>query len=554
MKAKEFFNPKTMASDIIAGITLGIESVPDGMASGLLAAVNPIHGVYGYMMGTLTGALTTSSVFMIVQAPSAMALIVAGVPAIHGEEGGIESLVALTILTGLFVAIMGLLKFGRFLRWVSNSVMVGFISGVGVLTILGQLGDLTGFDATGSNSFLKAWDLFLNLNQVVLPTFFVGMATIFLIITLEKTRLKSLGLVAAIFVASLLPRLFGWDVVGTVADIADISGSLPSLLLPPLGVFPEMILPAVSLALVAMVQGAGVSQAYANPDGEFPDADQDFVGMGISNVVSGFFQGIPVSGSFSATSLSVSSGAKTRFAAIIAAGVMAAMLLLFGDAISALALPALAGLLIVIGFRIIKPEDIKLVWNVGNVQRVVMLITFALTLLIPLQFAVFCGVALSVLMVVARSANKVRVTELIRVPGELPFEKDAPAELPSEQTTVLIPYGSLSFAAVETFEDGLPEITEDTTRAVVILSLHQRTEVGSTFLGVIQLYAEKLRDHDSRMMLAEVSEMVFDQFEKTGYMDTLGRSNIYRGTDRYLESILDALEHAEQWIDEGKGG
>ena len=115
-----FFSRKTLASDLVAGLTLGIESVPDGMASGLLAAVNPIHGIYGYMVGMFTGAFVTSSVFMAVQAPSAMALIVAGVPQVRGGEYALESLVALTILTGILVAIFGLLKFGRFLRFISN--------------------------------------------------------------------------------------------------------------------------------------------------------------------------------------------------------------------------------------------------------------------------------------------------------------------------------------------------------------------------------------------------------------------------------------------------
>ena len=175
---KRFFNSKTWPADLIAVLTLGIESVPDGMASGLLAAVNPIHGVYAYMVGTFTGAFVTSSVFMAVQAPSAMALIVASVPQVRQGDYALESLVALTMLTGILVTILGIIKFGKFLRFVSNSVMTGFIAGVGVLTILGQLDDLTGYVSTGSNRLLKTFDLFVNLNQIDLPAFFVGIVTI----------------------------------------------------------------------------------------------------------------------------------------------------------------------------------------------------------------------------------------------------------------------------------------------------------------------------------------------------------------------------------------
>ena len=137
------------------------------MASGLLASVNPIHGVYAYMVGTFTGAFFTSSVFMSVQAPSAMALIVASVPQVRSGEFKLESLVALTILTGIFVTLMGILKFGKALRFVSNSVMTGFITGVGALTILGQLDNLTGYKALGANRIVKTIDLFFNLNIIV---------------------------------------------------------------------------------------------------------------------------------------------------------------------------------------------------------------------------------------------------------------------------------------------------------------------------------------------------------------------------------------------------
>jgi SulP family sulfate permease len=550
---KNFFNRKTLGSDLIAGLTLGIESVPDGMASGLLAAVNPIHGVYAYMVGTFTGAFVTSSVFMAVQAPSAMALIVAGVPSVHGDENALESLVALTILTGILVALMGLLKFGRFLRFVSNAVNVGFVTGVGVLTILGQLDNLTAYTAEGPNRLAKTWDLIVHIDQVDLQTLFVGIVTIMLILSLEKTRLKSLGLVVAIFLASLLPAIFNWDSVAIVADIAEIPGALPRPVLPPISVFPPLVVPAISLALVALVQGSGVSQAYANPDGKYPDADRDFIGQGVANMFSGLFQGIPVSGSFSATALSVDSGAKTRLALISAGITMAVVLLVFGETISYLAMPALAGLLIVIGYRIIKPDDVLVVWKLGRFHWLVMVITFGLTLVIPLQYAVFTGVALSILAYVTRQSNTVTLKKWVRgKPGELPIEEDAPETVPPGEATVLIPYGALFYAASQAFEDCLPDATDETRHAVVILSLRQRDDLGSTIFNVLERYNQELQAHDSLLMLVEVSDKSMQQFEDTGHVDIFGRDYIFRSTERAYESTREALHQADKWIAEQK--
>ena len=549
---ENLFDRKTAASDLIAGITLGIESIPDGMASGVLAAVNPIHGVYAYMVGTFTGALVTNSVLMSVQAPSAMALIVASVPQLRGGGNyALQSLVALTMLTGIFVLLMGVFKFGRFLRFVSHSVMTGFITGVGVLTILGQLDNLTGYISSGSNRIIKTFDLIFHLNQVDVRTLFVGMVTIYLIIQLEKTRLKSLGMVVAIFVASLLPAVFNWD-IKLVRDIAEIPNQLPWPVLPPLSVFPNMIIPAISLSIVAMVQGSAVSKSYTNPDGHYPDVDKDFVGQGIANIATGVFQGIPVCGSFSATSLSVNSGARTRFANLSAGITMAVALLLFGNAIAFLAMPSLAGLLMIVGFRIIKPDDVRLVWKVGTIQQSTMLITFVLTLLIPLQYAVMNGVALSTLLFITRQSNKIRIMEWVRQPIGLPIEQDAPSEVPAKKTLVLVPYGSLFFAAADAFEKELPKVTEETHHSVVILNLRQRSELGSTFLGVLKRYAGELQERQSRLVLVEVGEETMIQFEKTGYIDIFGFDNIYPSTERVFGSIREAQHEATKWIKEQK--
>ncbi len=547
---RDLFNPKTVVSDCVAGLTLGIESIPDAMASGLLAAVNPIHAVYAVMLATPVGALFASSVFMSVQTTSAMSLIVASVPQVRAGENAMESLFALAILTGLMMLVLGLLKLGSLLRFVPKSVMTGFVNGIAILIILGQLGDLTGYDTQGSNKVTQTFDLLRNLDQVDLATLMVGVATILLIVVLERTRLKSFGIVVALIVASLLVPLFDWDTVALVSDIAEIPDSLPRPTLPSLSVFPALVIPAISLALVGLVQGAGVSQNYVNPDGKYPNPSGDFVGQGVANIAAGVFQGMPVGGSLSATALAHSSGAKSRFANIFAGITIVIVLLLFGDAIASLAMPALAGLLIVVGFGTLKIQDIELVWKTGNVQRTVMVITFVFTLLVPLQYAVLVGVALAVLLFVFKQSNRIIIKEWTLRDGQLPIEKDAPEVVPANQITVLVPFGSLFFAAVQTFEEELPDVVENTRNAVIILSLRNRAELGSTFLGVLDRYAEDLQAHRSKLMLAEVSRFSKGVIEQTGQIRIYGRENVFEATEVVGESIVEAHHAAEKWIAE----
>ena len=546
---------RTARSDAMAGLVLGIESIPDAMASALLAAVNPIHGAYAVMLATPIGALFASSTFMSVQTTSAMSLVVASVPQVHTGEDPTGSLLMLAILTGIFMVALGLLKMGKLLRFVPNSVLTGFINGIAFLIILGQLGDLTGYDTQGNNKVAETLDLFFNLNRVDLPTLAVGVATIVLILQLEKTRLKALGMVAALLIASLLVPLFNWDSVALVEDVAEIPKGLPRPVLPPLSTILGLIVPAMSLAFVGLVQGAGVSQNYVNPDGNYPDTSQDFVGQGAGNIAAGIFQGMPVGGSVSATAIIANAGARTRLANVFAGITMAVVLLVFGGLVGKLAMPTLAGLLIVIGFRTIRVDDATLVWNTGQVQQAVMAITFVGTLLIPLQYAVLLGVALSVLLFVVQQSNQIQVKQwMMNDDGGWPLEQEPPTELPSNEVVMLMPYGSIFFASAGALEEQLPELTDETTNSVVVLILAMHSDLGSTMLEVVERYHKGLKEHKSKLMLSGVDTKVMTQLRQTGLTRKIGLRNIFEKKEVVGEAGQAAFEAATIWIEEQAEG
>jgi len=548
------FDRRTVGPDLSSGLVLGMVSVPDALASGVLAGINPLFALYAVMLATPIGAFFASSVFLSVQTTSAMSLVVASIPAVTGEALASGAVFMLTILTGVFMLIAGFLRLGRLMRFVSNSVMVGFMNGVALLIILGQLADFTGYRSDFGNRVLRAFDLLWNIRLVSLPTLAVGLTTVILIVVLEKTRLRQLGMVVALIVASLLPFLFDWQTVPQVSEIAQVTRGLPRPALPDFTMFFSLLAPALSLAIIGLIQGAGISQSYVNPDGRYPNPSRDFIAQGAANVAAGVFRGMPVGGSVSATALVVNAGARSRLANIFAGVIIALITLLFTGAVGKLAMPSLAGLLIVIGFRTLKPASVLMVWRTGNVQRVVMIITFALVLMIPLQYAVLVGVALSVVLYTVRQSNRVTVMEWKLREGRLPIEQDAPATVLPESVTVLVPYGSLFYAAAPVLEDKLPAVDEKTKHAVVILNLRGRTELGSTFMKMVERYAADLKEHDSRLMLVEVDLSVREQLARVGLVDSISRRNIFTKTEEVGESLYDAYAAAEDWMSQRKTG
>ena len=539
----------SLREDTVAGVVLGVQSVPDGLAIGLLAGVNPIAGLNAYLVGTMVGALATSSVFMAIQGTGAMAMIVSDVEAVHSSADPARALFTLSVLTGVVMLGAGLLRLGSILQFVSHSVMVGFINAVGVNIVLGQLADFTGYAAEGANRITRAIDTLLHPGAYHLQTFAIGVATIALIVVLERTRLKALGLIVAVVITSAIPLVLGWVDVATLSDIGVIPSSLPRPELPDLALVPELLVPALSLAFVGLVQGASISANYPNPDGSYPDASQDFVGQGVANVAAGVFQGMPVGGSISASALNKAAGARSRQALIIAGLVMAVVIVAFGELIANIAMPALAGLLILIGFRTIKPDDLLSVWRTGLVQRTVLTVTFVLTMLIPLQYAVLVGVGLSVVLHAVRQANRITVRrQQIEADGSV-VEGDPPAELPAHEVVVLQPYGSLFFAAAPTFEAALPSPTAASRGSVVIVRLRGRSDLGTTFMDVLSRYAVNLSDVGSKLMLVSTNEQIDEQLAVAGILDLVGRDNVYRGDARVGAAVKRANADAMAWVE-----
>lgn len=536
----------TVTKDIGAGTVLGLVSVPDGLAAGLLAGLNPLAGLYGYLVGTVAGALSTSSVFMCVQATGAMAVVMADVPQLRGRDDSAAALATLGLLTGAVMLLLGLLRLGTMVRFVPNAVITGFVNAVAVNIVLAQLADFTGFASDSDNRVVRLVDTLFHLGAWQWPLVATGILTLVVALGLERTKVGSLGLVVGVVGASALVAVLGWD-VPLVRDIADIPRSLPVPQAPSLALVLPLLVPAVALAFVGLVQGAAISQSVPNPDGSYPDTSGDFRGQGVGNIASSLLQGMPVGGSMSGTALAQTAGARSRLTFFVAGSVMALVILLLADLAGYIAMPSLAALLMLVGVRTFKVDRIRMVWHTGVTQATVMVTTFVLTLLIPLQYAVIAGVAISVLLYVFQQSNKVTVTRwTFGEDSAYPAEGPPPEVLPGGEIVVLAAYGSLFFASAQVVEGQLPRAVPESRGAVVVLRLRGKEDLGSTFIKVMLRYHEALAAAGCRLVLAGVGPRVLAQLTRTGARDELGVDNVFPATERVGESLAAAMVRARE--------
>lgn len=526
---------------------LGFANVPGGLAMGVLAGTSPVAGLYGYLFGTVAGALATSSVLMSVQTTAALAVLVSDVDGIDGSPKGLTALVTLTVMTGLVMLVLGLAKTGPVVRFVPHSVVTGFINAVAVTIVLSQVAELTGYRSPETHRVLRVFDTVANVHLVDPSAVAMAVATIVLILVLGRTKLGGFGLVVAIFIVSAFVELAGLDSVRQVADVAAIPSGLPAPQAPELSLVVGLLAPAVSLAFVGLVQGAAISQSVPNPSGEYPDVSGDFRGQGVGNVVAGVFQGMPVGGSMSATGILITAGARTRWANLMAGAVMVVVILAIPGLANLIAMPALAGLLTVIGIRTFRLHEVEMVWRTGRGHAFVMVLTFGLTIAAPLQFAVLAGIGMSVALFVVRQSNKVIIYRWVLSPDDpYPKEVTPPRELPAGEVVVLTTYGSLFFASAPVFESQLPDVTGDSEGAVVIIRLRGKEDLGSTFITVLTRYRESLEAAGAHLVLSGVGERTLRQLRETGSLDNLGANNVFTATDSVGESLKLALARADQ--------
>ena len=266
-------------------------------------------------------------------------------------------------------------------------------------------------------------------------------------------------------------------------------------------------------------------------------------------MAAGLFSGMPVGGSMSASSLVKAAGAKSKLALIIASGVMALSVLLLSGAVGYIAMPALAGLLMLVGYRTIKPGDIKAVWRTGATQATVMSVTFVLTMIIPLQNAVMVGIGISLILFVIKQSNRMTLKRWVPDEGGTRMkEVDPPTEVGVDEVVILQPYGSMFFASAPVFDEELPDVVSESSNSVVIIRLRGKSDLGTTFMDVLSRYAYALRSEDCKLMITYADDKVSDQLVVTGARVALGEENIYESDEWLGATVRRANEDAKAWI------
>lgn len=536
----------TVKQDLVAGLPGAIGSVPDGMAAAVLAGINPVHGLYASFAGPIGGGFFSSTRLMVITTTSAAALAAGStVSSVPSEDRG-EAVVLLALLAGLAIVAAGLLRLGRYTRFVSHSVMMGFLTGVALNIVLGQVPDITGAPSVGSTATAKALHVLTHPSEIVLGAAAVGAGAIAILVLSQRTRLASFGAVLALAIPSVVALVFAAD-VATVNDTGKIPSGIPLPSVPSFHLLSvSLVGGALAVAAIVLVQGAGVAEAAPNPGGRRSNTNRDFIAQGAGNISSAAFGGMPVGGSVGQTALNRAAGARTRWAGIFSGLWMLLILALFSGVVGRVMMPTLAGVLMVAAIGSLRPQELVSIVRSSKTSAIAGVTTLVATLFLPVTAAVGIGVALSLLLQLNQEALDLRVVRLVPDAGGL-SEQPGPVTLTNESVTILDVYGSVLYAGARTLQARLPD-PSSCRRPVVVLRMRGRTAVGVTFLVVIEDYVRRLERVGGRLYLTGLAPSV---------AASIGDDPRFEGHDLVLvpaesrigASSLEAVEAAQGWLE-----
>jgi sulfate permease, SulP family len=545
--------------DALAGLTVAVLGVPQAMAYALIAGLPPVYGLYTAISTCLVAALIGSSSHLVTGPTNALCMVMlsltAHLPAKY-DVSLIEIIFLLSLMTGLVQLAFGLLKMGGIVRYVSNSVVVGFTAGAGILIAANQLKNVMGIELqVHAERFLEVLVASASAVPEANPrAVAVAVLTILTVVLLKRYYPKLPGALIGIVAAGAVSYLFGWHAlpleharVEVVRDIQPITGELNRLHIPELILKPnyeltrELGMGAVALALLGLIEAASIARAIASSSGQRLNFTREFIGQGAANVVGAFTSSFAASGSFTRSAVCFQAGGRTRMAAIFSAGWTALTLVLLAPLANFIPKASLAGLLIVIAWTMIDKERLKLTWRSGANSRLVMGATLASTLILPLEYAIFVGVFLAIVLLL-RVTGSTDLTQLIPHADsgfeEIPFNRAGPSEV-----VVVNMEGDLYFAAVEDLDYELIRCLTPKTR-VVVLRMKRLRAVGSTAMAILDHFHELLRDRAIQLVACGIEDELKRVMTGSGLRETIGEQNIFYADNKLFQSTELALARA----------
>lgn len=554
------YSPEDLTSDLLAGVIVAIMLVPQGMAYAMLAGLPPQVGLYASIAPTLLYGLLGTSRTLAVGPVALTSILVAasvGKLAPPGEQSYLLMAIALALLVGVMQLMMGLVRMGSAVNFISHPVLSGFTSAAAILIALSQVKSLAGIPMPRVEGFAATlWETYRNLDAVNWPTLAIGVGGILILVYFKTSlaqHLKRLrigpawrvsiaksGPLVVVVLGTVLVWGLGLNQGAGVQVVGQIPSGLPRLTLPAfdLGSWRALGSAAATISVIAFLESISVAKALASRRREKVDPNQELVALGFANLGAAFSGGYPVAGGFARSVVNFSVGARTGMASIITAGLISLTLIFMMPLFFFLPKAILAAIILVAVVNLVDLAGLRRVWRYSKADAVSLLVTFTAVLVLGIEGGILAGV-ITALAVHLWRTSRPHVAMLGRVGSSEHYRNVLRHEVETCPRTLTVRIDeSLYFANTQFLENWLLNtIAERPELEKMVLVLSSVNFIDASALESLENLVSELESAGVALYLAEIKGPVMDRLIGTGLIKKIGQDHIFLSTHQVMQSL-----------------
>lgn len=545
---------ETIKADFFAGLTGAIIVLPQSVAFATIAGMPPEYGLYTAMVVPIIAALFGSSFHLVSGPTTAISIVVfAAVSkyAAPGSEEFVALALTLTFLAGVYQLVFGLAKFGLLVNFVSHNVVIGFTAGAALLIVSTQIPYILGIHIPRGGSFINTWiDLYSGVGEFNIYLLIVGLGTLVSAIIIKLVRPKFPYLLIAMFVGGFL-ALFLSGFTDSIETVGVMPAYFPPLSSPnfSLNSLKSLAPEAFAIALLGLIEASSIGRSIATKSNQRINPSQEFIGQGTSNIVGSFFSGYASSGSFTRTAVNFESGARTPLSAILAALFLMVIVLLVGPLISYLPLAAMAGIILIVAYNLIDFQSIKKTFTYSKSESVIFTATFLSTLIFELEFAIYLGVLLSLMLFIAKtSVPEVHTLAFGSPPGEGNRKLQSIRKTPlvqCPQLKIIRIDMSIYFGSINHIQRQISQIVDNQRIYHILIVASGVNFIDLAGIEGLLIEHRRLKALNGSLYFVDVKSSTYEFMEKVNFINEIGRENFFESKEEAIRIVFDRLDRSK---------
>ncbi len=525
------YTKEQFLKDITAGIIVAIIALPLSIALAIASGVSPEKGLYTAIIAGFLISLLGGSRVLIGGPTGAFMVIVYGIVTKYGVDG----LIMATLMAGVILVIMGLLRLGGVIKYIPYPITIGFTSGIAITIFSSQIKDFFGLKiGEVPVEFVGKWEAYFHAgNTIDIQTTIIGIIALMIIILWPRINKKIPGALIALIVTSFLVKVFNLDVATIGSKFGEISSSLPMPQLPAfdLNKIPLLIGPAITIAVLGAIESLLAAVVSDGMIGGKHRSNMELIAQGIGNIGSALFGGIPATGAIARTVANIKNGGRTPVAGMVHAVTLLLILVIFMPLAKMIPLTSLAAILIIVAYNMSEWREFKELFKSPKSDILILLVTFLITVFIDLVKAIELGMVLSAFLFMKRMSDVSNVNSVNMDAAEedekeyFNFEEESKKLETSKNVQIYEINGPFFFGAADKFIEVMSQLG-DTTKTLII-RMRNVPSMDATALHAFKRMITMCKRHKIKILISGINEQPKSVLKKAAVYDLIGEENFF---------------------------